>query len=443
MIQNYSNVANAQNSRLNKLDSLNKSEVEIIEWEQISSFWQKIIQNSISSNFFPNYLIFPHTNSILAQIVKLSHQNQWGILPTGNGSKLSWGNLSKNINLVISTSKLNQVIDYAVEDLTITVQSGMKLADLQAILAQKGQFLPIDATYPECATIGGIIATADSGSLRQRYGGVRDLVLGLSFVRFDGEIAKAGGKVVKNVAGYDLMKLFTGSYGTLGIITEVTFRLYPLPENSSTLVITGNAEDLAKFRQIIVSSGLTPTAADLISPFLVQHLEIGDKMGLIIRFQSIQESVNNQVNQIESLATNLNLKVSLYNDNEEKQLWQKVKEIITIPKSESAITCKIGILASESINLFSKFNHLGLINISTGIGRIYLDAENPLNVLTEIRNFCENNQGFLTILESPVIIKEQIEPWGYTGNAIEIMQKLKHKFDPQNIFKSSHFIKNI
>lgn len=443
MKQTYSDVANSQNALLNQIESTIGDQVELMEWEKVSSDWQKSIQKAISSDYVPHYLLFPHNKSSLAQLVKLASQNNERILPTGNASKIHWGGLTKDISLVISTAKLNQIIDYAEEDLTVTVQSGLKLTDLQHILAKNDQFLPIDPSYPDSATIGGIVATADAGSWRQRYGGVRDLVLGLSFVRFDGEIAKAGGKVVKNVAGYDLMKLFTGSYGTLGIISDITFRVSPLPRYSSTLMVTGESEDITTIRQMIVSSGLTPTAADLISPFLLKNLDLGENMGLMIRFQSIQESVNNQVDQLKSFAANLNLKFSLYCDQQEEELWRKAKQMVTIPTSESTITCKIGILPSESIRLFTKFNCTGLINISSGIGKLSLEADNSLELLPRIRKFCENNQGFLTILEAPIIIKEKIEPWGYTGNAISIMQKIKQQFDPKGIFKPNHFIGNI
>ena len=136
-------------------------------------------------------------------------------------------------------ANLNQVVEHGEEDLVITVQAGMKIKDLNNFLASKGQFLPIDPFFEEEATVGGVVATANNLSWRQRYGGVRDLILGLSFVRADGEVVKAGGKVVKNVAGYDLMKLFTGSYGSLGIITQVTFRLYPLVAHSSSIFVGG------------------------------------------------------------------------------------------------------------------------------------------------------------------------------------------------------------
>ena len=175
----------------------------------------------------PFYLAFPETLEALATGVKLANEFDWKILICGNGSKLSWGGLVKEAQLVISTQRLNRIIDHAIGDLTVTVEAGMTISQLQQALSPSNQFLPLNPCYPQSATIGGIVATADTGSWRQGYGGVRDLLLGLSFVRADGVIAKAGGRVVKNVAGYDLMKLFCGSFGTLGIISQVTMRLYP------------------------------------------------------------------------------------------------------------------------------------------------------------------------------------------------------------------------
>ena len=433
MNQNESDVANSQDTLFHQLNSVIKSPVDMVEWDRVSSSWQNQIQKAIASHTIPHYLIFPHTLDSLAQVVQLAHQNNWKIMPAGNGSKLNWGGLVKNIPLVISTAKLNSIIDYAVEDLTVTVEAGVKLADLQSFIAEKGQFLPIDPTYPDSATIGGIVATADTGSWRQRYGGVRDLVLGLSFVRSDGKIAKAGGKVVKNVAGYDLMKLFTGSYGTLGIISQVTFRLYPIPETSTTVMLSGDTDKIAQAKQIIVSSGLTPTAADLLSPSLVRSLERKEEIGIMLRFQSINDSVKQQLNQIESLAQKLNLKISLHTESDEENLWKKVKELVTIARSDSAITCKIGVLPSAAAIFFSQFDSLGIIHISSGLGRVSLEQDNAMILLKRIRDFCQNNQGFLTVLESATTIKEKFEPWGYSSNALPVMQRLKQQFDSQNI----------
>ncbi|NES72750.1 MAG: FAD-binding oxidoreductase, partial [Okeania sp. SIO2D1] len=202
--------------------------------------------------------------------------------------------LVSQVDLVVSTQKLNRIVEHAVEDLTVSVEAGVKLADLQQRLRAAGQFLPLDPAYPETATLGGILATADAGSWRQRYGGVRDLVLGLSVVRADGEIAKAGGKVVKNVAGYDLMKLFVASYGTLGIISEVTLRTYPLLKASQTVAAAGDESAIAKLTESLLCSALTPTAIDLLSTRLVEDLALGNGFGLLVRFQSLGASVEEQ-----------------------------------------------------------------------------------------------------------------------------------------------------
>ena len=177
------------------------------------------VKKAISPGNLPNCIVYPQTQSQLAEVIAEAYRNKWRVLPCGNGSKLKWGGLAENIDIVVSTKSLNKVINHAVGDLTLTVEAGVKFTDIQATLAKHNQILALNPTEPHLATIGGIIATGDTGSLRQRYGSVRDQLLGVTFVRADGQIARAGGRVVKNVAGYDLMKLFTGSYGTLSIIT--------------------------------------------------------------------------------------------------------------------------------------------------------------------------------------------------------------------------------
>ncbi|XGB40905.1 MAG: FAD-binding oxidoreductase [Nodosilinea sp. LVE1205-7] len=211
-------------------------------------------------------LVYPHSEAELAAVMACAHQQQWRILPCGGGSKLNWGGLLKPIDLVVSTARLNQVIDHAVGDMTLTVQAGTRLADLETPLANQQQWLAMDPAYGNLATLGGVVATADLGALRQSYGGVRDRVIGLTWVRHDGQIARAGGRVVKNVAGYDLMKLMTGSYGTLGVISQLTLRLYPVPDTSKTVVVTAAAADLTRLTHQVRSSPLTPVALDLFSP---------------------------------------------------------------------------------------------------------------------------------------------------------------------------------
>ncbi len=404
---------------------------------------------NVTSDSLPQYFLSPHNLSTFSQVIKTASQNQWRILPCGSGSKLSWGGLARDIQAVISTQHLNQIIEHAVGDFTVTVEAGVKLADLQQILKQTKQFLPLDPSYPQSATIGGIIATADAGSWRQRYGGVRDLLLGISFLRADGEIAKAGGRVVKNVAGYDLMKLFAGSYGTLGIITQATFRLYPLIETSGSIVLTGKTDNIIQAANIIRNSSLTPTAAELISASLSQHLSIGEHPAIALRFQSIPASIDEQIDQITKLGQELGLQSQDYRDDLEEKLWQQLTKTIFTGNPKDKITCKIGIIPTKAIDLLTEVDRSSSahqyisINLSSGLGKLRLSGETTIDKLTKFRNLCQQNRGFLTILEAPIEIKQKLDPWGYTGNSIPMMQKIKQQFDPQNILSPNRFIGNI
>lgn len=158
----------------------------------------------------PTYIVYPRTQAELAAVMAVAHQQRWRLLVCGHASKLHWGGLTQQIDLVVCTQGLQRVVAHATGDLTVTVEAGLSLAALQAKLAPFRQSVALDPAYAETATLGGLIATRDGGSLRHRYGSLRDMCIGITFIRADGQSAKAGGRVVKNVAGYDLMKLMTG-----------------------------------------------------------------------------------------------------------------------------------------------------------------------------------------------------------------------------------------
>ncbi|MFP4007627.1 MAG: FAD-binding oxidoreductase [Spirulinaceae cyanobacterium] len=426
------------------LKNLAAADLGITPWDRLDSDWQKRIEKAIIFPHSPAYFVTPHTPEALSRILTEAYNQAWPILTCGNGSKLSWGGLMPDsVPIALSTHKLNRILDHAVGDLTVTAEAGVKLADLQARLAQHNQYIPLYPAYPESTTLGGLVATGDTW--RERYGGLRDMVLGISFARFDGKLAKAGGRVVKNVAGYDMMKLFSGSYGTLGVISQVTFRTYPIPEDSTTLVITGNADEMAKMAQTLISSSLTPNFADLLSSGITQKLQLGENLALIVRFRSIAESVKSQIQQVESLAASLNLKTQQYRHNDEIELCDRVQSLMRVPASAQAITCKIGVTPTAAVNFLQslKPSHWGMIHANSSVGRLHLQPDIKSHQIRQIRETCQNYQGFLTILEAPANFKKQIDPWGYPGNAIAFMQKIKQQFDPKNILSPGRFINGI
>ena len=433
--------------RTQELDSI-VGTAGICLWQDTEAFWQKRLETAVSPDTKIDSTVYPNTQEELAAVIAWAGQNNYAVLPCGGGSKLDWGGLVKldsNLRLMaVNTSHLNRLVEHAVGDLTVTAEAGMRFADLQQVLAVAGQFLPIDLAYPQHATLGGIIATADTGSLRHRYRGVRDLLLGMTFVRSDGKIATAGGRVVKNVAGYDLMKLFTGAYGTLGVISQVTFRVYPLPESSGTVILTGEAAALTQATQILLSSALTPTAVDLLSSDLVAKLGLGKGTGLIVRFQSIAESVKEQSARLVEVGEKLGLQANMCSENDEHQLWQTLPETIWNCAKNSAIICKIGIRPSESVKLFDEFPiQDAVIHAGSGLGILRFDETVTAEMIRQIRRGCEAKGGFLTVLVAPLVLKQQLDVWGYTGSAIDLMRRIKQQFDPENILSPHRFISGI
>ena len=427
----------------------------VCTWEALkanSPSLQSQIAQAITPETQIDCIIYPSTPAELAEAIACAHTQRWRVLVCGSGSKLHWGGLAQGVQVVISTARMNRLIEHAAGDMTVTVEAGMRFADLQALLAKSGQFLTADPAYRQTATLGGIVATADTGTLRQRYGGIREFLIGISLVRTDGQAAKAGGRVVKNVAGYDLMKLFAGSYGTLGAISELTFRLYPLPSASQTVVLTGAAEAIAQATSTLLASGLTPTAIELLSAEALMALGFssgqGSNLGLIARFQGIEISVEKQSEQVLKISQMLGLSGVSLTDASESSLWHPLQELMEYRPTEPQIFCKIGVLPAKAVETLVKLADLpdlesaiATFHASSGLGTLRCTA--PLQSLLDLRQICQNQGGFLTVLEAPIALKQKLDVWGYSGNALEIMRRLKQQFDSENLFSPGRFVGGI
>jgi glycolate oxidase FAD binding subunit len=213
----------------------------------------------------PAFVAEPGSVEETSELLRLASDEGLAVAPRGGGTKMGWGNPPRDLDLILSTTRMNEIVEYVPGDQVVRVQAGMRLHDLQERLAGSDQMLGIDPPEVEAgATVGGVVAANSTGPRRYRYGTIRDLIIGIRVVLPDGTIAKAGGKVVKNVAGYDLSKLFTGSLGTLGVMAECNFRLHPKPEVGQTVAVelssTAAANEAA---QAILHSQLVPSAVEL------------------------------------------------------------------------------------------------------------------------------------------------------------------------------------
>jgi glycolate oxidase FAD binding subunit len=377
--------------------------------------------------------IYPETPEQLAASVKIAQLNNWSLIPCGQGTKLNWGGLinARSPIILVSSQRLNRLVEHAAGDLTVTVEAGMNYGELQKILAQSGQFLAIDPPFADLATIGGVIATASSGSWRQRYLSVRDMCLGFSLVRADGEQVKGGGRVVKNVAGYDLMKLLTGSYGSLAIITQATFRLYPLPQVTETLVFSGTMAAIANLSAKILQSQLIPSKLDLIAGKILESFEINSEAALIVDFASSAASVEIQVDRAIALSHNLGLNVAKVNSD----IWQKISDRIWQPGQAIA---KVGILSTEIAAILPQIQKITPISaqfhFGVGLGWLIFDASISATEFLQVRQLISESGGFLSLLKAPIELKTEIaDLWNYGKDTLLLMRQLKQKFDSNSI----------
>jgi len=418
----------------------------VCAWDTLTEAQRSPMLQATMPGSPPSHLVYPSTPEELAAVMVYAAQQRLRVLPCGRRSKLHWGGLVKGVDLVISTERLNRLVDHAIGDLTVTAEAGIKFSDLQELLRKSGQFLAIDPHYPDEATLGGIISTADTGAMRHRYSSIRDMILGISFVRSDGQIVKAGGRVVKNVAGYDLMKLLTGAYGTLGIITQVTLRVYPISHASQTVVLSGHRDSLAQAAQTLLSSALTPTAIEALSAQTMSDLELGKEMGLLIRFQAIAESVKEQADRSLEVGAAFGLSSQLYPDTSEADLWRRLGEKM-VGETDS-IVCKIGVKPSEAIAVLTQIEQLSqtagaVVHLGSGVGQLVLSSETRTFMIQELRSLCQATGGYLSILQAPIPFKQQIDVWGYAGSALDLMQTIKTQFDPNSLLSPRRFVGGI
>jgi len=388
----------------------------------------------------PRIVIEPGTPEEVARSLKTATEAGFHVIPRGSASKLEWGNPPSSADLVLSTRRLNRVIDHAWADMTATVEAGCTFRQLQQTLAEHGQRLALDPLWPETATIGGILATNDSGPLRIRLGSLRDLLIGITLALPDGTLAKSGGKVVKNVAGYDLPKLAIGSLGTLGVITQAIFRLHPLPRETRSLSFrardhrAANAVLLAILDSTLVPTGLQVRAADSNAPEIDIRFE-GTAAGCE---QQIEQALQlfSDISQIANPAEAWNARAMLWNGN------------------EPSVVCKFA-LVPAGVGTFLDFlkttsDRLNLswrvVAQAIGVGLVRLEGTNCdalVSAVHDLRQNLEQNAGSLVLLRCPAEIKSRTDVWGSAGDALQLMRNVKAQFDPTGTLNPGRFIGGI
>ena len=417
---------------------------------------------------FPKAVVLPASIQEIQDVLQFAAKRDLSVIPAGTGTKLGIGNLPPKVDMVLATTRLNDVIEYEPADLTVTVEAGIRLVDLQKELAKHQQYLVLNPPYAEQCTIGGIVAANASGSFRLRHGTARNQVLGLRVVHANGTVVKSGGKVVKNVAGYDLNKLYIGAFGTLGIITEVALKLSPIPTRQAILI--------TEFQDIhnAVNTGLSIVSSQTL-PLFVNLFINSDPMRsetqthgsdtthtrnptLVTGFGGDPETVAWQLAHSQPIVEqNGAIGVTTIEEGESHQrLQNSIQEFSAANGKTECVIAKVNLKRTDIAEFVSQIIGTSWTTevqmmVMLGSGVLYLaiplvpdtDMQYLANTLTQLRQSVQNAQGNLIIETAPPELKRHIDVWGPVGDTLRLMKQVKAKFDAGGLLNPGRFVESI
>jgi glycolate oxidase FAD binding subunit len=370
------------------------------------------------------------------------------------------GGIPRKLDVVLSMLRINRITEHDVPNLSLSVEAGITLASVQKKLAGtgKGSFLPLDPPYTDKATIGGIIATNSSGPRRYLYNSARDLLLGLKAVSPSGDILAFGGKTVKNVSGYDMTKLMIGSWGALGVITEITTKLLPLPEASTTLLTSFN--DLAKAGSLtrrILHSVLLPSAMELMDGKAASRLGVKAKYLIAFSLEGVEEAVERQVAEISEMAKKEGvLEAKVLKGEEDRAFWIRVRDFALA--AEASVILKSNFVISKLAEILGNYENWAQ---AAGIGCAFIGhagngiltsyiLENvvakpdpAVDLIGKFTAEAAKHEGNLVVESCPSEFKSKISVWGLSRSDDALMRRLKEEVDPVGILNPGRFVGGI
>lgn len=410
----------------------------------------------------PACLVYPSRAEQVAAVLKCAADAGLGVIPFRNSTKLGIGNSPRRYDVALSLKDLNHVWHYEPDDLTITVETGMKLGDFQRFVGRRGLWLPLDPPGGGRASLGGILATNAAGPLRLRYGAPRDMVLGLTIATTEGQIIKSGGRVMKNVAGYDLTKLLIGSCGTLGVIVEASFKLYPLPVERAAFVLeVGSLAEARELRRGILYSPVQPLRMVLLDARAAAFARgktpeaEGQELEMWIEVGATPRGMERYGREIETLGLDLGSTVEPLGREMAATGWERISNFgaeLGDAHSESLIVkATLPIAASEEFlnrsREVSEGARAALASFAqTGVGVIHLclwTVDGRLDVpgtIGKLRGAAESLGGALVVERCSADVKSGLDAWGAPGSDFEVMRRLKQTWDPKGVLSPGRFV---
>lgn len=403
----------------------------------------------------PMAVVSPADEAEVVRLVRFANEECLPVVVWGKGTKQGVPPVQPSDGIVVRTARLNQTVEMDTGNLTVTVGTGKVLADLQKELAEQRMFLPLDPVDGDRATIGGTLATNSSGPGRLLYRTARDWLLGVRVVTATGEPARFGGKTIKDVAGYDMKKLYLGSWGTLGLITEATLRLLPLPESRATVAVSfPRLQDACATVTEILGSFLIPSAMDLISAGALPEpmaKAAGVKEGeylLLIAAEGAVEAVDRLKRDLpEMAAKNGSREAASFEGEADGQLWQWRRGLFAAPSQpDGTVLVKGSVLLTRVFDFISGLNRIGeegSIAVSTashaGNGIVYAllqpqDGAAPVATAVEgAQRLAAGCGGFLVVQRAPDEVVRQVQLWPPRSD-YGLMRRIKSQLDPNNLW---------
>ena len=424
----------------------------------------------------PDAAVFPGSVEEVSAVIALVGEFGLPVIPWGGGTAASVGLPSARAGLVLGLRRLNRLVEHEPGDLTVTVEAGTTVGELQAALRGRGQWLSLDPADAERATIGGVLATNASGPRRHLYGTARDLLIGVTVVTAEGAIVKGGGKVVKNVAGYDLPKLFVGSYGTLGVIVEATFKLRPRPDDERLMCVGfDRLKDAGAAVRALMASDLIPSAVELLDgtaafggggtggalgpgPTLAGAAPAPPTPGavLVVGFDGLGEQVEWQCAELTRLTAQLG---GHHPRALASEVWPRLAlgaraafPVVTAVMAFGVLPTQVAELMEQGASAararglgtaWAAHAGVGAVSAALATGREPSEPAPIAAILAEWREIARAGGGHATLEWAPLAVKSQVPVWDDPGAAGRIMQRIKAELDPKNVLNPGRFVAGI
>ena len=389
----------------------------------------------------PAVVVTPEDVTGVGRCLSEAHKSHLAVVPWGSGRGQALGNTLRSYDVALSLRRLDRIVAHVPEDMTVTVEGGVTVAQLASALAAHGQFLPLRPADGSDCTIGGLLATNDQGMLRHAFGTARDWLIGITLVRADGIVARSGGRVVKNVAGYDIGKLLIGSLGTLGVIAEATFKVAPLPAAGVAFATAfASPHAAAMFLLAARDESLALHAAELLSPAVAESVIGSRRWSVLLKIAGGSGAVERTLRDVRELADALRGDVADLAEHDAAAAWERCM-------TPGGLALRCALLPSQvadAVDALAELDAEGLISATLGAGVVRIRyprvPEASARRIDDVRAVVARLGGSAVVERAPASVKAGIDVFGPSRRDFAIMRRLKDAFDPEGLLAPGRFL---